>query len=48
MSKVYKQCPEDAVYQTSEYFDCQFMSSPNFTPFCSLLSPNRCQPLDFF
>jgi len=24
-----------------------FKNSPNFTPFCSLLDPNRCQPLDF-
>jgi len=24
-----------------------FKYSPNFTPFCPLLSPNRCQPLDF-
>jgi len=24
-----------------------FLNSPNFTPFCPLLGPNRCQPLDF-
>jgi len=24
-----------------------FLNLPNFTPFCPLLGPNRCQPLDF-
>jgi len=44
----YKPCPEDAVYQISEYLEVQFMgsyfqNSPNFP----LLGPNRGQLFDF-
>jgi len=49
MCQLYKPYPKDAVCQISEYLVCQFMrrKCSKIHPFCPLLGPNRCQPLDF-
>jgi len=53
MRKLYKPCLKDAVCQDIRVFGLPFhekkifKNSPNFTPFCPLLGPNRRQLLDF-